>query len=99
MRRMTNHSSQKSRINARIDQPAEEQLRYVTEHTQMNVTEALRASIALLYEKVSRETLRPADVLARGKSFVATGASGDTEGSSEYKAILSQSFSQKYQSN
>ena len=96
---MTAYSHPKSRINARIDQQAEGQLRYVTEHTQMNVTEALRASIALLYEKVSRETLRPADVLARGQSFVAAGASGDSEGSSEYKAILSQSFAQKYQSN
>ena len=67
----------------------------------MNVTEALRASIALLCEKikVSRETLHPADALARGQSFVASGASGDSEGSSEYKAILSQSFAQKYQSN
>ena len=96
---MTAYSQPKSRINARIYQLAEGQLRYVTEHTQMNVTEALRASIALLYEKVSRETLRPADVLARGQSFVASGASGDSEGSREYKAILSQSFSQKYQIN
>lgn len=96
---MTDYTYPKSRINARIDQLAEEQLRYVTEHTQMNVTEALRASIALLYDKVSRETLRPADVLARGQSFVAAGASGDTEGSSAYKAVLSQSYLQKCQSN
>ncbi len=96
---MTTYSYPKSRINARIDQLAEEQLRYVTEHTQMNVTEALRASIALLYDKVSRETLRPADVLARGQSFVAAGASGDTEGSTQYKSILSQSVLQKYQGN
>ena len=94
---MTNHSYPKSRINARIDQLAEEQLRYVTEHTQMNVTEALRASIALLYDKVSRDTLRPADVLARGQSFVGFGASGDAEGSTQYKDILNQSMLQKYQ--
>ena len=94
---MTNYTYPKSRINARIDQLAEEQLRYVTEHTQMNVTEALRASIALLYDKVSRDTLRPADVLARGQSFVGIGASGDTEGSTQYKGILSQSVLQKYQ--
>ena len=41
---------------------------------------------------------RPADVLARGQSFVGIGASGDAEGSSEYKDILSQSMLQKYQS-
>ncbi len=63
----------------------------------MNVTEALRASIALLYEKVSRDTVRPADVLARGQSFVGAGASGETEGSTEYKEFLSQSLLQKYQ--
>ena len=63
---MTTYSQPKSRLNARIDQVAEGQLR---------------------------------GVLARGQSFVASGASGDSEGSREYKAILSQSFAQKYQSN
>ena len=57
--------SEKARINARIDRVAEAQLRYVTEHTQMNISDALRASIALLYDKVSREHIRSAELLAR----------------------------------
>jgi len=57
----------------------------------MNVTEALRASIALLYEKVSRQHARPADVLARGSSFVAAGDSGKPDVSTRYKELLAQS--------
>jgi|GEM_PF-2190434 len=45
------------RINARIDRVAEEQLRYVSEHTQINVTEALRASIALMYDNLELEPM------------------------------------------
>lgn len=84
-----------SRINARIDRLAEEQLRYVTEHTRMNVTEALRESIALLYAKVRQEHARPAEILARGPSFVAMGDSGDAEGSTRYKDILADALFDK----
>lgn len=92
---MTDPGTAKSRINARIDRVAEEQLRYVTEHTQMNVTEALRASIALMYDKVSREHARPADILKRVDSFVAMDASGREAGSEDYKAELSRSYASK----
>lgn len=85
----------KTRINARIDKIAEEQLRYVTEHTQMNITDALRASIALMYEKVSQEHQRPADILKRGPSFVAMGDSGLTQVSTNYKAELAQAYGRK----
>lgn len=85
----------KSRINARIDRLAEEQLRYVTEHTQMNVTEALRESIALLYDKVRREHASPAEILARGSSFVAMGDSGDADGSTRYKELLADTLTAK----
>lgn len=88
-------AAEKSRINARIDRVAVAQLRYVTEHTQMNTSEALRASIALLYEKISREHGRPADVLARGPSFLAAGDSGDDRGSTDYKALLAQAQADK----
>lgn len=91
---MTNPASH-ARINARIDRLAEEQLRYVTEHTQMNVTEALRESIALLYHKVREERARPAEILARGASFVAMGDSGDTEGSTRYKSLLADGLTAK----
>lgn len=91
---MTN-PARHSRINARIDRLAEEQLRYVTEHTQMNVTEALRESIALLYHKVRDERARPAEILARGGSFVAMGDSGDAEGSTRYKALLTDALTTK----
>jgi hypothetical protein len=94
IRRMTTPYA-KSRINARIDRVAEEQLRYVTEHTQMNVTEALRASIALLYDKVSREQARPADIVAGRNSFVAAGDSGSADGSTRYKELLAVSFAAK----
>ena len=92
---MTDSESTKFRVNARIDRIAEEQLRYVTEHTQMNVTEALRASIALMYDKVSREHARPADILKRTKSFVALGASGRENGSEDYKSDLAHAYAAK----
>jgi len=85
----------RSRINARIDQVAEEQLRYVTEHTRMNVTEALRASIALLYDKVREEHARPAEIALRAKGFVAAGDSGAAEGSTRYKELLGQALAAK----
>jgi hypothetical protein len=92
---MTVFDAAKTRINARIDRVAEEQLRYVTEHTQMNVTEALRASIALMYDKVSREHARPADILKRGETFVAMGDSGRPDGSESYKADLAKAYASK----
>jgi hypothetical protein len=85
----------KFRVNARIDRIAEEQLRYVTEHTQMNVTEALRASIALMYDKVSREHARPADILKRAENFLAMGDSGRPDGSENYKADLARAYASK----
>lgn len=88
--------SPKTRINARIDRVAEEQLRYVTEHTQMNVTEALRASIALMYDKVCREHGRPAEILKRAENFVAMGASGREDGSEVYKADLERAYAAKF---
>ncbi|MCB1627438.1 MAG: hypothetical protein KDI37_03700 [Xanthomonadales bacterium] len=87
--------SEKARINARIDRVAEAQLRYVTEHTQMNISDALRASIALLYDKVSREHIRPAELLARGPNFVAAGEGPDDSGSSDYKSLLVESVAGK----
>lgn len=90
---MTDERTSTTRINARIDRVAEEQLRYVTEHTRMNVTEALRAAIALMYDKVSRECARPADILARGASFVGAGASADDSGSTGYKDELARAWS------
>lgn len=92
---MTDSETSKFRVNARIDRIAEEQLRYVTEHTQMNVTEALRASIALMYEKVSREHARPADILKRAENFVAMGDSGRADGSESYKTDLARAFAGK----
>lgn len=85
----------KSRINARIDHVAEAQLRYVTEHTNMNVTEALRMAIALMYDKVSRERGRPADIVAGAQSFVGAGDSGATDTSTRYKELLAQSLGKK----
>ena len=92
---MTDLDSTKFRINARIDRIAEEQLRYVTEHTQMNVTEALRASIALMYDKVSREHARPADILKRAENFLAMGDSGRADASENYKADLARAYASK----
>ncbi|HWS26292.1 MAG TPA: hypothetical protein VN259_06895 [Xanthomonadales bacterium] len=92
---MTDPDSSKFRVNARIDRVAEEQLRYVTEHTQMNVTEALRASIALMYDKVSREHARPADILKRAENFLAMGDSGRADGSENYKADLAKAYASK----
>jgi len=90
--------SAKTRVNARIDQVAEAQLRYVTEHTQMNVTEALKASIALMYDKISREHSRPAEILSRGVNFVGMGDSGRDDVSENYKVELAFSLQQKLDS-
>ena len=92
---MTKKPYPSARINARIDRVAEEQLRYVTEHTQMNVTEALKASIALMYEKVSREEVRAFDILKRS-GFIGMGDSGSSDGSTNYKALIAASLARKH---
>jgi uncharacterized protein YbbK (DUF523 family) len=92
---MTNRPYPTSRVNARIDRVAEEQLRYVTEHTQMNVTEALKASIALMYDKVRREEVRAFDVLSRS-GFIGMGDSGSDNGSTDYKTIIAASIAHKH---
>lgn len=91
---MTKLYSPPSRINARIDKVAEEQLRYVTEHTRMNVTEALRSAIALMYEKVSREQASPAEI-ARRFDFVGMAASGSSSVSENYKSVVAASAAAK----
>ena len=81
---MTNPYTAPNRVNARIDKVAEEQLRYVTEHTRMNVTEALKSAIALMYEKVSREHEAPIEVLRR-LDFIGMASSGSSAVSENYK--------------
>lgn len=92
---MTNAPHPTTRINARLDRVAEEQLRYVTEHTQMNVTEALKAAIALMYEKVSREEVRAIDILRRS-GLIGMGDSGHTDTSTNYKALIAESLAKKH---
>jgi hypothetical protein len=91
---MTKPYSTPSRVNARIDKVAEEQLRYVTEHTRMNVTEALKSAIALMYEKVSREQAAPAEI-ARRLDFIGMAASGSSGGSENYKREVAAAISAK----
>jgi hypothetical protein len=91
---MTNRPYPTRRVNARIDRVAEEQLRYVTEHTRMNVTEALKASIALMYEKVSREGPSAYDIFKRS-GFIGIADSGRSDLSSNYKAMLAESIARK----
>jgi len=92
---MTKRAYPTSRINARIDRVAEEQLRYVTEHTQMNVTEALKASIALMYEKVSREESGAFQIFQRS-GFIGIADSGRSDGSTHYKKIVADSLARKH---
>jgi len=92
---MTNSPYPVSRINARIDRVAEEQLRYVTEHTQMNVTEALKAAIALMYDKVSRDQVRAIDILTRS-GFIGMGDSAHADTSMNYKALIAESLVKKH---
>ncbi len=91
---MTNRPCPSSRINARIDRVAEEQLRYVTEHTQMNVTEALKASIALMYDKVRRDEVRAYDVFSRS-GFIGMADSGRSDLSTNYKSLLAETLARK----
>lgn len=92
---MTHRPHPPARVNARIDRVAEEQLRYVTEHTQMNVTEALKASIALMYAKVSSEQLSAYDILKRS-GFIGMGDSGHSDGSTNYKSLIAESLARKH---
>jgi hypothetical protein len=91
---MTKPHSPPCRINARIDKVAEEQLRYVNEHTRMNITDALRSAIALIYEKVSREQTSPAEI-ARRLDFVGMAASGSNSVSENYKSVVATSAAAK----
>jgi len=61
----------------------------------MNVTEALCASIALMYDKIRREHSRPADILKRAENFIAMGDSGREGGSENYKADLAAAYAGK----
>lgn len=92
---MTKPYASPIRVNARIDKVAEEQLRYVTEHTQMNVTEALKSAIALMYEKVSRAQVAPADI-ARRLDFIGVASSGSSNVSENYKSELSSAVLTKH---
>lgn len=85
-----------TRVNARIDAVAEAQLRYVTERTDMTVTDALKTAIGLMYEKVAGESSVPSAFLQRAGSFVAAGDSGKSDGATNYKAIVARSVAAKH---
>lgn len=84
----------KLRVNARFDQVAEAQLRYLVEVTGMNVTEVLRHSVASLYQQTRARQARPIEALL-ASGLIGAFDSGDPDGSEQVKAVVATALDAK----
>lgn len=83
-----------TRLNARIDQQLAEKIEKIRAATHMSVTEIVRASIELYYERFEAEHPGRARRALERSGFVGC-TSGDPSLSTRYKEALTDSWSEK----
>jgi predicted transcriptional regulator len=81
------------RLNARIDDELAAKLEHIRRRTNQSITEVVRASIELYYERFRENSARTAQIL-RETGFTGCGE-GDEDLSTTYKQHLSEALSNK----
>ncbi|MBV2208499.1 MAG: hypothetical protein KUL77_02920 [Thermomonas sp.] len=82
------------RVNARFDRVAEERLRYIVEHTGMNVSDVLKESVAQLYARLRAEHAAPFEA-AQALGLVGGFAGGDPNASENVKQVVAEALRSK----
>ena len=75
------------RVNARFDRVAEEQLRYIVEHTGMNISEVLKESVAQFHARLRAERASPFEA-AQALGLVGAFSGGDPAASESVKQVV-----------
>lgn len=90
---MTN-SRDPLRVNARFDRVAEERLRYIVEHTGMNVSEVLKESVAQFYARLRAERAAPFEAM-QALGVVGGWSGGDPDASESVKRVVADAVERK----
>jgi hypothetical protein len=76
------------RVNARFDSVAEDQMRYIVEHTGMSLSEVLKQSVAQYYERLRRERRTPYELM-QDLGVIGAHDGGDPDASVKVKETVS----------
>jgi hypothetical protein len=82
-----------ARINARLDDTAANQLRYIIEHTKLSASESIKKSLSAYYEQLRLRASSPKEILMRNKLVGC--AEADPKLSSTYKEALKADWNKK----
>ena len=82
------------RVNARFDHVAEEHLRYIVEHTGMNVSDVLKESVAQFYARLRAERAEPFEAM-QALALVGAWAGGDPDASESVKQVVADALHRK----
>jgi uncharacterized protein len=83
------------RVNARFDHVAEEQVRYIVEHTGMSVSDVLKQSVAELYERLRREHRTPFEIMQE-MGVIGAYRGSDPDGSTKVKEVVAEVLTRKF---
>lgn len=88
-------TTDKFRVNARFDRVAEEQMRYIVEHTGMSVSEALKQSVAQYYERLRQEHRTPYEIMQE-LGVIGAYDGGDPDASIKVKEFVTEALKRKF---
>lgn len=83
------------RVNARFDQVAEEQVRYIVEQTGMSVSDVLKHSVAQYYEWLRQERRTPFEIMQE-MGVIGAYDGGDPDASIRVKETAAQALARKF---
>lgn len=83
------------RVNARFDHVAEEQVRYIVEHTGMSISDVLKQSVAELYGRLRRERRTPFEIMQE-MGVIGAYQGNDPDGSTKVKEVVAEVLSRKF---
>ena len=81
------------RVNARFEDEAEQQLKYLAEATGLGVSEVLRTSVQRYYDEMRARR----SGLGHFSAFIGQGRSGRSDVAGSYKALLADGWGEKHQ--
>ena len=81
------------RVNARLDETAQEQLNYLAKTTGHSVSHVLRQAVSVYHEKIKQQQARPP---SRFLALIGTGNSGRSDVASNVKAHVADIIQRKH---
>lgn len=82
------------RVNARFDHEAEEQVRYIVEHTGMTISEVLKQAVAEYYQRLRRERRTPFEIMQE-MGVIGEFAGGDPDASTRIRETVTEAIERK----